>query len=107
MQMLNRYIFYRYSDVWNWLNVESIIHQNRTVSINPNVISFWDTKSSHKIVYNGKVALVSPNMARDYMGTELNLIIKSEIIKDLTIFGKFAVFFPGGYFKILRVFHWK
>ena len=38
-------------------------------------------------------------MARDYMGTELNLVVKSEILKDLTLFGKFAAFFPGGYFE--------
>lgn len=81
--------------------------ENRTVSINPNVIGFWATKSSHKIDYvvgadNKKVAIVSPNMARDYMGTELNIWIKSEILKDLTLFGKLAAFFPGGYFQDIK-----
>ncbi len=77
--------------------------ENKTVSINPNVIGFWNTKSSHKIVYDdNKVAVVSPNMARDFMGTELNLLIKSEILKDLTLFGKFAAFFPGGYFEDIK-----
>jgi len=73
--------------------------ENKNVYINPNVIGFWATKSSHKIDYNGKEAVISPNMARDYMGTELNLVVKSEILKDLTLFGKFAAFFPGGYFE--------
>lgn len=77
--------------------------ENKTVSINPNVIGFWVTKSSHKIDYNDKKeAFVSPNMARDFMGTELNLWIKSEILKDLTLFGKFAAFFPGGYFQDIK-----
>ena len=76
--------------------------QNRTVSLNPNVIGFWTTKTSHKIDYNDNVAVVSCKMARDFMGTEANLIIRSEIIKDLTLFGKFAVFSPGGYFEDMQ-----
>ena len=57
------------------------MEKTKRVSINPNVIGFLVTKSSHKIDYNNNVASVSPNMARDYMGTELNLIIKSESFK--------------------------
>lgn len=80
--------------------------QQRTVSINPNAISFWATKQSHAIDYamiNGvKTAVISQDMARNYLGTEANLVIKSEILKDLTIFGKFAVFFPGDYFKDVK-----
>ncbi len=77
--------------------------QNRKVSINPNVIGFWTTKSSHKIDYLCKnQPEVSCKWARDFMGTEANLIVKSEIIKDLTLFGKFAVFSPGGYFEDMQ-----
>lgn len=76
--------------------------QNRTVSINPNVIGFWATKRSHKIDYKDNVASVSCDWARNFMGTEANLIVKSEIIKDLTLFGKFAVFSPGGYFEDMQ-----
>ncbi len=76
--------------------------ENKKVSINPNVIGFLTTKSSHKIDYKNNEAFVSPNRARDYMGTELNLVIKSEILKDLTLFGKFAAFFPGGYFEDIK-----
>ncbi|KKQ32973.1 MAG: hypothetical protein US49_C0003G0001 [candidate division TM6 bacterium GW2011_GWF2_37_49] len=73
-----------------------------TFDINPNATMFWNACDSHKIIYDtvdrSKV-LISPDLARKYFGTELNLITKSEIIKDLTLFGRFAMFIPGGYFK--------
>lgn len=73
-----------------------------TLDINPNAIMFWNACDSHKIVYESegsRTVLISPDLARKYFGTEFNLIAKSEIIKDLTLFGRFAMFIPGGYFK--------
>jgi hypothetical protein len=38
-------------------------------------------------------------LASKFFGTEFNLAIRSEIIKDLTAYGVFAMFIPGTYFK--------
>lgn len=75
---------------------------SRRIFINPNVVGFWATKRSHKIDYRDNNVYVSPDLARDYMGTELNLVIRGEILKDLNLFGKFAMFVPGGYFEDIK-----
>lgn len=67
--------------------------------INPNAIMFWNACDSHKVYYEKNTVKISPDLARKYFGTEFNMLLKSEIIKDLTLFGNFAMFIPGGYFK--------
>jgi len=71
-----------------------------TVNINPNALVYWNACDSHKIIINAdKSVSISPDLASKFFGTEFNLAIRSEIIKDLTAYGVFAMFIPGTYFK--------
>jgi len=69
----------------------------RNLSINPNAIFFWKAHATKKISpITGKPL---PCDASKYMGCELNLLTKCSLLKDLTLFGNFAVFLPGALFR--------
>jgi hypothetical protein len=75
----------------------------KSVTVNPNMLFFWKACDSKKVILTGVGAAAtweaSPTEnARKFMGTELNLVTKCELLKDLVAFGNFAVFVPGGYF---------
>lgn len=70
------------------------------LSINPNVLGFWKAHESDKFdVATGKL---STEKARGYLGTELNLLTRATVIKDLTLFANFAFFIPGGYYTDMK-----
>ncbi len=74
----------------------------KKVNINPNMLFFWKDSTSKKVIVgtggaNDWSASETEN-ARKYMGSELNLVTDIEVLKDLKVFGKFAVFLPGSYF---------
>ncbi len=73
---------------------------HKKLSLNSNLLFFWKAFTGKKIILNtdGSVG-VSSEDARTFMGTELNLIVKAELVKNLTGYIQAAVFFPGGYFK--------
>jgi hypothetical protein len=67
--------------------------KSRKVSLNPNVIAFWNAHASKKFdVATGKA---TSQDASKRLGTELNLKSSVELIKDLSLFGNFAAFIPG------------
>lgn len=76
----------------------------KSVTLNPNMILFWKACDSRKVILTGVgnaatwEASTTEN-ARKFMGTELNLVAKCELLKDLVAFGNFAAFVPGGYFS--------
>lgn len=74
---------------------------NKKIIINPNVLFFWrasDSKKVGSIDARGNVQPSTENASK-FMGTELNTIAKCELLKDLTMYGNFAIFVPGQYYK--------
>lgn len=69
-------------------------------TINPNLLFFWRASDSKKVILDADNNVnPSADDASKFMGTELNTIIKCELLKDLTMSGNFAVFMPGQYYK--------
>ncbi len=74
----------------------------KKVTVNPNVIFFWKDSASKKVILgaggpNDWQASQTENASK-YMGSELNLVTECELLKDLKVFGKFAMFIPGSFF---------
>lgn len=69
--------------------------------INPNGIMFWKAYKDNKPILSadGRTAILSDDKASTFMGTELNLLTKVELLKDFNLFANFAVFVPGQYFR--------
>lgn len=75
----------------------------KKVTVNPNSLFFWKDSSSKKVIIvdnspDGWEASKTQN-ARSFMGTEINLITNCEVLKNLKLYGKFATFIPGAFFK--------
>lgn len=69
-------------------------------SLNPNIIGYWQAFPSNKFDLATKSILACP--ARSYLGTEINVFIRKELMKNLEIFGIGSVFVPGGHFKDIQ-----
>lgn len=72
----------------------------KAFSINPNIIGYWQAFPSNKFDILTKTTLSCP--ARAYLGTEINLFVRKELMKNLEIFGIGSVFVPGGYFEDIK-----
>jgi hypothetical protein len=79
----------------------------KDLSINPNMIGFWKSHQSYKFIATpdhptdyGNAS--STEVARSYMGTELNLCTRFSAVKDCTIFAKAALFAPGGFYTDMK-----
>jgi len=74
--------------------------------IRPNVLAFWAYKAPQFIQ---KIRDAQNNVierrrrtADNYLGTELNITIEGEVIKDLKLFVNGALFIPGSFYSDLR-----
>lgn len=78
------------------------------MEFNPNMLFYWKDVASKKYVLgtdsSGNVVDGPSDCedARKFVGTEINLMAKIEPIKDLTVFGNFAVFLPGGFYEDVK-----
>jgi hypothetical protein len=77
------------------------------LSINPNVLMFWNAHESYKFIPNSTIipegGVVSANeRARSFLGTEYNLWANCKIITDLKMYVNMAFFVPGGFFKDVK-----
>lgn len=70
--------------------------KEKTLMLNPNLMFFWKTHTSKK--FDIATKKTTDQDARNFMGTELNIISKYVPIKDLSIFANAAAFIPGGFF---------
>lgn len=69
-------------------------------SINTNGLGFWKAYQEKKpVVAPDGTAVFSNENAGKYMGTELNLLTRVELLKDFNLFANFAVFVPGQFFR--------
>jgi hypothetical protein len=67
------------------------------LSINPNVLAFWKAYRSFK--YDADAKRVTDVPASAFMGTEINLLAKVNLVQDLKMFINLATFVPGQYYK--------
>lgn len=70
--------------------------KDKTLMLNPNLMFFWKTHTSKK--YDAALGQTTDQDARNFMGTEINIISKYVPIKDLSIIANAAAFIPGGFF---------
>ena len=70
-------------------------------TLNPNILLFWRDSSSKKVGSLDARGNVQPSTddASKFMGTEINTVAKCELLKDLSMYGNFAVFIPGQYYE--------
>lgn len=73
-------------------------------SVNPNLLFFWKASPSKKYdtTLNDGEGGISACDARKFLGTEFNVIASYDILKDLSIKGNFAIFFPGSYYDDIK-----
>lgn len=79
--------------------------KSRKFSINPNILFFWKDYKSKKYdrTYNDCEGRVDPCCDADrFLGTEINVLAKMELLKDLTLIGNFGYFTPGSYYKDIK-----
>lgn len=70
-------------------------------TINPNGVCFWKECTEDKpiVADNGDVTLSATDKISKFLGTEINLLTKVELLKDFNMFINLAVFVPGQYYK--------
>jgi hypothetical protein len=78
-----------------------VYFKKNNVSINPNVLFFWKDYCSPKYDSVNNVASTTET-ADKYLGTECNLSIKADLLKDLTLSIDVAAFVPGGYYDDIK-----
>ncbi len=88
------------------LTFQPAAFKKRHVEIKPNVMLFWKNTKSFKYVTDGSDPdnwhVSSTDYAGRFMGTEINAYFSIDLIKDMTLFGVFALFFPGTYYKDIK-----
>ena len=85
-----------------WFPIE---HNEDKFKIATNVLAYFKDQRANKYdtTLNGGDGGVSPTAkASKFLGVELNIRTKYEILKDLHIFSDFAVFFPGTYYRDIK-----
>ncbi len=72
-------------------------------SVNPNCLFFWNAHQEDKpvVAADGGVTFGTPgtDKASKFLGTELNLLTRVEVLKDFSVFANLAFFKPGQFFK--------
>lgn len=68
---------------------------------NPNGVLFWKAFQENKPIVDPASgdATLTEAKASKFMGTELNLLTRVELLRDFNMFANFAVFVPGQFFK--------
>ncbi|MFH1831245.1 MAG: hypothetical protein ABH827_00435 [bacterium] len=77
----------------------------KKLSINPNMLLYWKDYASKKFAYeldNPRKGKVLDENASKFIGTELNLMVKSELLQDLNAYGNFGAFIPGAFYKDIK-----
>lgn len=75
--------------------------RDKRIYVNPNIIAFWMQKGFKKFdALTGKE--VPNSQASKYLGTELALFFKYQMLEDLKFFAVGSVFFPGQHFTDVK-----
>ncbi len=70
------------------------------MSINPNVLAFWKAHRTRR--FNFCEQVFTNACASRFLGTEFNVFFNYEMLRDLQLYAKFAVFFPGTFYSHSR-----
>lgn len=76
-------------------------YRAKRLVVNTNGLAFWKELPSYKVDPTTGVPS-STEFARTFMGTELNLIASMELVPNMTLAFKGAVFFPGSYYADIK-----
>jgi len=78
----------------------------KKLCVNPNILGFWATKESQRFIVDTSLSTggtISPtDRARNFLGTEFNIVSSCAAFQDLKIFASLALFVPGGYFADMK-----
>lgn len=74
--------------------------KTKKLCFNPNIMFFWKADSSKE--FDVSAGAATKRDASKFMGTEINLIAKLELLKGLKLYGNFAAFLPGQYFTDVK-----
>ena len=76
------------------------VDRDKKIEINPNVMAFWQHNPIKKFDAQTKKEL--KKNASNYLGTEINLFFKYNLLKDLKFFFVGSTFFPGQHFTDIK-----
>ena len=81
------------------------IAKSKKFKITPNSLFFW--RSNNSLKYNSSEEKLSDGIMKNtkasrYIGTEFNISIEVEPIKDLLFYAVAAAFVPGGFYKDIK-----
>ncbi|MFC1845693.1 hypothetical protein ACFLX2_01045 [Candidatus Dependentiae bacterium] len=72
----------------------------KSFSINPNMIAFWETYPDRAFDYVTGETLSC--QARSFLGVEFNLFMKKELFTNMQLFATLSLFIPGSYFDDVK-----
>jgi len=71
--------------------------------VKANILGYFKNHTSKAYTYaKGGVDGVSDKNARNYLGSEANMVVEYEAFNGLTFAGEFAVFLPGSYYTDIK-----
>ena len=80
--------------------------KHKKLELSPNLIFFWKASTSYRYDFDAAdpdLSQVSDDVkAGTYLGTEINLFVQYELLKDLSLWGVVAAFIPGSYYKDIK-----
>ena len=77
---------------------------HKKVACHANTIVFWQNHKDDKFTLDntGAATFIDGVYTRNFLGTEVNLLNSIELLRDLNLFVKCAVFVPGSYFQDVK-----
>jgi len=72
----------------------------KTFTLNPNILAYWEPYPDRKFDLTTKQTLAQ--QASSFLGIELNVYLKKELMKNLNLYGIVSVFIPGSHFDDVR-----
>ncbi|MCK4650689.1 hypothetical protein KAT08_00800 [Candidatus Babeliales bacterium] len=80
--------------------------KKRKFELNPNILFFWKDHDSYKYIIDlsdeSNNGTSDTEKAKKFIGTEINLNASYNLLKDLTLKGTIAMFFPGGFYHDVK-----
>ncbi len=81
-----------------WFPLE---HNTNKFSLATNVLGYWKAHTAHKYDQVAEEVDTTQNAGK-FMGAEWNIRLRYEALKNLHVYGDFAVFFPGTYYHDVK-----
>lgn len=69
-------------------------------NVQPNIIAYWQQHATHKFDIQTKMSL--PELARKYLGLEINTFFDIELLKDFKLFVVGGAFVPGSHYEDIK-----